>query len=101
MVYKIIWSKLALRTYIHNIKYLESQWTEKEILNFIKAVQKKIALLSLQPQIGRLTIRRINLRQTVIHKRVILIYRFKPAKKEIELVRFFNTYQNPKRLRKK
>ena len=100
MVFKIIWSALSLKTYISNIEYLEKEWTSKEVKNFISTVQRKIAILSLQPKSGRLTSQRMNVRQVVIHKRIILIYRFKPQKKELELVRFFNTRQHPKRLRK-
>ena len=101
MVFKITWSTLALKTYISNIEYLETEWTSREIKKFIIAVQRKLAILSLQPKTGRLTGKRLHVRQTVIHKRVILIYRFKPLKKEVELVRFFGTYQNPLRIRKK
>ena len=101
MVFKIIWSSLALKTYFSNIEYLEKIWTTTEIKKFIDGVQRKLSILSFQPKTGRLTLKRLNLRQTVIHKRVILIYRFKPSKKEIELVRFFHTRQNPKRLKRK
>ena len=55
MVYKITCSTLALKTYISNIEYLEVIWTEREVKNFIAAVQRKLALLSVQPKTGRLT----------------------------------------------
>jgi len=42
MVYKIIWSALAIKTYVNNIEYLEKEWSEKEVINFIVAVQQKI-----------------------------------------------------------
>ena len=100
MVFKIVWSTLALRTYISNIEYLETKWTEKKVRNFIAAVQRKLAILSLQPKTGRLTGKRLNVRQTVIHKRVLLVYRFKQTTKEVELARFFNTWQHPNKLRK-
>jgi plasmid stabilization system protein ParE len=100
MVFKIVWSTLSLKTYISNIEYLETKWTEKEVRNFITAVQRKLAILSLQPKTGRLTGKRLNVRQTVIHKRVLLVYRFKNSTKTVELVRFFNTWQHPRRLKK-
>jgi plasmid stabilization system protein ParE len=99
MVFKIIWSSLALKTYISNIEYLEKDWTSKEVNNFINIVQRKISILSLQPKSGKITSKRIHLRQIVVHKRIILIYRFKPLKKEVELVRFFNTWQHPKKIK--
>jgi plasmid stabilization system protein ParE len=101
MVYSVIWSDLAVKTYISNIQYLETQFTETEIKAFITAVQRKIALLRTQPRLGRLTNKRENVRVTVIHKRVTLIYRYRPIKHEIQLVRFWNNYQNPKRLKSK
>ncbi|MCD6012335.1 MAG: hypothetical protein K0Q79_2197 [Flavipsychrobacter sp.] len=95
MVHKIIWSDLAIKTYVSNIEYLEKEWSDKEIRNFIKVVQRKLLLLSMQPRAGVITSKRKNLRKTILNKRIILIYRYKPLKKEIELVRFFNTHQHP------
>jgi plasmid stabilization system protein ParE len=102
MVYKVSWTAKALESYISNIKYLESKWTEREIKKFIIAVEKKIKNLSSQPGIGSSRNKKQrNIRHSVIHKRVSLIYRYKPVKKEVELLRFWNTYQNPKRLKVK
>ena len=95
MVHKIVWSALAIKTYVDNIEYLEKEWTDKEVKNFIIAVQRKLLSLSLQPRIGAITSKRANLRKTIVNKRILLFYRYKPNKKEVELVRFFNTYQHP------
>jgi len=95
MVHKIVWSALAVKTYIKNIEYLEKEWSENEVINFIYAVQRKLFSISLQPRSGFITNKRNNIRKTIINKRIVLIYRHKPLKKEIELVRFFNTYQRP------
>ncbi|MDX2047399.1 MAG: hypothetical protein SFU87_11475 [Chitinophagaceae bacterium] len=97
MVYKVIWSPLALHTYISNIEYLETAWTEREVRNFIASVKRRLLILSSQPQTRRITNLRKNIRKTVIHKRVILIYRVKPMKHEIELLYFFNTRRRPGR----
>jgi plasmid stabilization system protein ParE len=95
MVPKIKWSALAVKSYVDNIGYLEKEWSQKEVDHFIKAVQRKIFSLSLQPLSASITNKRRNLRKTVINKRIILIYRYKSRSNEIELVRFFNTYQHP------
>ena len=95
MVHKIIWSSLAIKTYVNNIEYLEKEWSEKEVNNFISVVQRKLFSLSLQPRLGIITNKRKNIRKTILNKRIVLIYRHKPLKNEIELVRFFNTYQRP------
>jgi plasmid stabilization system protein ParE len=102
MVYKVNWTLKALESYISNIKYLESAWTEKEVKNFAALVEKKINLLSRQPEIGTSRNKKqVNIRHTVLHKRVSLIYRVKPQKKEIELLLFWNTYQHPSKLKAK
>ncbi len=95
MVHKIVWSALAVKTYVDNIEYLEKEWSEKEVVNFIAAVKRKLLSLSLQPRLGVTTNKRANIRKTIVNKRILLIYRHKPQKKEIELIRFFNTYQYP------
>jgi len=102
MVCKISWTPKPLESHISNIKYLETEWTEREVKKFITNVEKQIKTLSGQPGIGSpRNKKQPNIRHTVIHKRVLLIYRYKPTKKEVELLRFWNTYQNPKKLKVK
>ena len=99
MACKIIWTKRAWLTFENNINYLQTDWTEKEISKFILLTQKRLAILSNSPRIG--TSRNTNnpnLLFTLIHKRVALIYRHKPLKNEIELLVFWNTAQNPRKL---
>lgn len=52
MVYKVSWTPQVLNSYISNIKYLETNWTEHEVKKFITDVEKKIKTLSGQPKIG-------------------------------------------------
>lgn len=102
MVYKIVWTVKALQTYLNNMLYLETAWTAKEIKGFALIVEKKLLALSKQPGIGTARNKKQqNIRYVVLHKRVSLIYRIKTAKKEIELLRFWNTYQNPRKLKVK
>lgn len=84
------------------MKYLEQAWTEKEIKSFAAVVERKLAILSGQPEIGTSRNKKQpHIRHAVLHKRVSLIYRVKPHKKEIELLLFWDTYQNPSRLKVK
>lgn len=93
MVPKIVWSSLALQTYLNNIAYLEKAWTKKEVSNFINSADKKLELLRKFPGIGYSSKKHRFLKKTLIGKRVILIYRYKPIKNTIELIRFFNTWE--------
>ena len=99
MVCKISWTPRAWKTYCANIEYLEKQWTEKEITAFVLAADKRIDNLAKQPEIGTPRNKKYpNIRHTVIHKRIVLIYKYKPVKEEIELLVFWNTYQHPRKL---
>lgn len=94
MVYQIAWTPKALETYLENIRYLEENWTDKEISNFVSTVENKLLILSKYPEIGSpRNNNQKNIRHTFIHKRVSLVYRIRSRKKRIELLIFWNTYR--------
>jgi len=99
MVRKIIWSPEAIDTYISIIEYLEKEWTEREVRNFMLRVHEKLGILSQQPLIGRLSSKKRNNYRTLINKHTTLVYHYKPIKKEIELVSFWNNAQDPRKLK--
>ncbi len=99
MVSEIIWSGRSIDTYNAIIDYLLKEWTDKEIYNFATRVSDKLKILKLQPRIGMVVNKRQNIYRTLVHKRVTLVYHYKPLKKEIELVTFWQNSQNPKRLK--
>lgn len=96
MVYEVRWTQKAIISYVDNLNYLNKEWTEQEINNFMTAVQDKLIVLSQQPFIGALKKdKRGKHYVTIINKRISLLYRVKPIKKQIELILFWNTYRNP------
>jgi plasmid stabilization system protein ParE len=102
MACKINWTYRAWKTYEANIKYLQKAWTEREISNFITSVETKISHLSRNPRTGSPRNKKYpHIRYTVVHKRVSLIYKHKPTKNEIDLLVFWNTWQNPRKLKVK
>ena len=99
---KINWTKRALSTFESNIKYLQSAWTEREVSNFVIAVDSWLNSLRNNPKSGTPRNNKTpNVRFSVVHKRIILVYKHKPSKNEIDLLVFWNTYQNPKKLKVK
>jgi plasmid stabilization system protein ParE len=100
MAFKIVWTPEALNTYLGIINYLEEHWTEKEIKNFVQRVESKLILLKTFPSIGSPFDKKKNLRKTLVHEKVQLYYRVKTVNKQVELISFWNTSQNPKALRK-
>jgi plasmid stabilization system protein ParE len=71
MVFKIVWTLKSLQTYLENMHYLQTAWTEKEVGNFALTVEKKLSSLSKNPGIGApRSKRQQNIRYTVLHKAI-------------------------------
>ena len=99
---KINWTKRAWDTYQSNIQFLQNVWTEKEVSNFVLSVDRWLTGLQKQPKCGTPRNKENpNIRFSVVHKRIILVYKYKPAKKEIDLLVFWNTSRNPQKLKAK
>jgi plasmid stabilization system protein ParE len=100
MVFEINWTDKSAITYGKNIDYLREAWSETEVKSFQEEVARRLEVLVTQPYLGvARNEKKIYTRQIVINKRVLLIYQIKPLKQRIDLLRFWNTYQNPKRLK--
>jgi plasmid stabilization system protein ParE len=96
MGYKIVWTKEALELYLQIIQYLSLNFSEKEVIAFSEKVDKKLALISSYLKMYRASPTLKNVCRTVISRRVELIYRFRPVKKEVELLQFWDTRRNPR-----
>lgn len=99
MAYKIIWSAEARHTYLAIIEYLQAEWSEREIINFVDRVHNKLTLLAEQPAIGSIHKKKYKIHKTLIHKKTSLIYHIRPLKKEIVLLSFWDNRQDPARLK--
>ncbi|NPA45563.1 MAG: type II toxin-antitoxin system RelE/ParE family toxin [Chlorobi bacterium] len=97
MSYTIFWSKTAEIDYIKNIDFLLETWYEKQALDFIDAVNKHLNLISNNPKIFALT-DYYNVRSVLIVKQIRLFYRILDDN-SVELIRFWNNYQNPNKLK--
>ncbi len=97
MVLEIIWSPEAIATFSSTLSYLRTEWSEKEVTQFKARVNQKLALLTLQPRIGKPSKKGSLIFRTVLHKRITLVYHYQPLQKQIELITFWNNWQDPKR----
>jgi len=96
-MYEIIWSKTAETDYKKNIDFLLETWHKKQVLNFIDAVDRHLNLIRNNPKIFALT-DYYNIRSVLIVKQIRLFYRISDNN-TVELIRFWNNYQNPDRLK--
>jgi plasmid stabilization system protein ParE len=95
----VLWSDKAKRTYSDIIEYLNSRWTKKEIHNFISRTDTVINKIIETPYIFKQYKNNPLIRQAVLHKTVMLIYRLSTDGRTIHIVTFWGTRQNPKNLK--
>ena len=95
MAYKIIRSKIFLKTVIKVISYIENEWSLNSAVNFQRILDKKIAFLSLQPRTGVKTNKGKNIRKLNITKHNKIYYRIKGN--TIIVLTLFESKQNPNR----
>ena len=88
---KIEWTWASKDDYWKNIEYLESRWSEKEVLNFINEVNYSIDLLKKGNLIFKKSAYK-NVYKMVILKQVTIYYSIEND--TIYLLRFWNNYQD-------
>jgi hypothetical protein len=94
---QIIWTELAKIEYWENIEYLEKEWTLNDVYNFMDKTDDLIVLLAKK----NLTFKPTNYEgvfQVPVTKQITLFYRIL-ENKEVELLRFWNNYQEPKKIK--
>jgi plasmid stabilization system protein ParE len=95
MAFEIVWTKRAAAGYDNIINYLETNWTDREISNFIIETNKFFEILMLHPEILRPSAKNKWLHRGPMNKLTILTYRIKPKKKQIELINIRGARQKP------
>lgn len=95
MALKIVWTPQALKGLDRIIRYLEENWSEKEIGKFIDEIESFIALLEEYPEMLQRSTVRPNLYRGPINKHTMITYRYKPRKRVIELVNLRSTRRRP------
>jgi len=92
----IKWNKLAREDYYINIDYLLEKWAEREAQKFIDEVDEIIFILS-QGNIDFQETDFPNIRRCVVREQITLFYKI-IDRQHIELMRFWNNFQDDKKL---
>ena len=98
MAKKIIWSKAAVESFNEVIIYLQDNWSEREVIRFVKFTSNVLNIINSGMVKFRVSEGRKNVHEVLITKHNLLVYREK--KDRIELVLFFDTRQQPIKKRK-
>ena len=96
--YKIIWSDEALKNLARIIEYLEQRWTEREIRNFSRLLDRQISLIQTNPELFPTSSTSNGLRKAVLTKQTTIFYRIDDLK--IKIVTLFDNRQNPNKMKK-
>lgn len=91
----ILWSKRAEQGYDNIVKYLEKDWTDKEVCKFIRETSHFFELLKQNPHMLEQSWSHKNIYRGPINSLTMLTYRYKPRKKEIILVNIRSTRKKP------
>ena len=95
MALEVVWSSRALDNFHDVIAYLERNWDSQVIKDFVIRTEKVIHLISLHPQMFRQISDHTSIREAVITKHNLLLYRV--GNNRIELLAVFDTRQHPRK----
>lgn len=91
--FKIRWTDHALFELSETVKYLEENWTEKELIQFANAVDNTVEIISRHPEIYPVSNKKRKIRKAVVDKNNIIYYRV--VKDSIQILSVFGTKQDP------
>jgi plasmid stabilization system protein ParE len=94
--YKLFWSDRALEDLQSIINYLGEKWTQKEIRNFVRRLDKRLELISINPRLFPNTTKRKNIGRSVLTKHIVIYY--EATETSVIIVTLFDPRQHPKKL---
>ena len=73
--YKVLWTDHAISELNETTEFLEKNWTERELRNFIAKLDHTIELISKTPEIFPASLEKKDIRKAVVEKYNSLNYR--------------------------
>jgi len=93
---QVIWSPLAVVDFENILDYLNGNWNEQVALKFINEIEILISNIAKQHKLFPLVNKKLKVRRCVITKHNTLFY--SDSKASINILRIFDTRQNPNKL---
>src|SRR6056297_549132 len=93
---EIIWSPLAEQDLGNILEYLAEKWNQKVIIRFLHKIDITINQIAKVPNQYPIIKRKLQVRKCVVTKQNTLFYR--EIEKRIEILRLFDTRQDPEKL---
>jgi plasmid stabilization system protein ParE len=95
--YRIIWSARASIDIENIINYLLQNWTEKEVRNFVRKLDRRLELISINPRLFSKTNKRKNVRRSVLTKHTVIYY--ETSTDTVKIITLFDPRQEPGKLK--
>jgi plasmid stabilization system protein ParE len=95
--YRIDWSEEAINNLDSIIDYLSSKWTNREIRNFYKLLDKKLVLISKNPNLFSYSELKLNVKRCVLSKQTTIY--FEVNDHNIVILTLFDNRKNPKSIK--
>ena len=96
-ILRIRWTEEASNNLENIVKYLESNWSEKELKSFFLKLEKQLELISIFPQAYPLSAFTKKIHRCVFLENLSIYYII--DNESIILLSIFDTRQNPKKLK--
>ncbi len=97
MFKEIIWSPLSVSDIENIIEYLSETWNEQVINEFLDEVDSCLQHIALYPRLYPVINKKLKVRKCVVTKHNSIFYQEK--KSTIQLLRIFDTRQDPEKLK--
>ncbi|HRZ96562.1 MAG TPA: type II toxin-antitoxin system RelE/ParE family toxin [Paludibacter sp.] len=97
MLKEIIWSPLSVSDMENTIEYLSNIWNEQIINEFLDDVDLNLQQIALYPRLYPVINKKLKVRKCVVTKHNTIFYQEK--KNTIQLLRIFDTRQDPEKLK--
>jgi plasmid stabilization system protein ParE len=95
-IYEVKWTILAAEEFEYSVDWLIKHWNENIAIQFVDAVESKIAMLKKFPSLGNPSSAIPGCRKTLVLPYHILLY--KREGETIEIIRLFDGRQDPEKI---
>lgn len=89
------WTPNAKLTFHKTIDFIYLKWSQKDVANFIRKVEKIIEQIKLNPYMFVATSKNKQVRKGYISRQTRMLYEVVPRKNEIHILLFWDNRQNP------
>lgn len=97
--FEVIWSKESKRQFDKIVSYLRTEWTEKEVVKFVRRLREFEKVVRQFPELYAESNKKQEFRRAVITKHNSVIYKIDEEKRVIRVYTIFDNRQSPKKLK--